>query len=149
MREPVVTLAACYALLPLLFGLCRHAPTPPGACDPPRTSLTRQACAYGPQAVEGPARLLFGGRLDPNRASPEALELVPGIGPRRAAAIVAAREARPFERLADLARVHGIGSRSVAGWRPWLSVDRGIAEAGSASPPFRGDERAEERRGDP
>ena len=145
MRDAVVRVAACWALLPLLFAVCRHLSVPAGACDPPQSALTRRACGLGPRAVEGPARLLFGGRLDPNRATPEALALVPGIGPRRAAAIVAAREEQPFEQIADLERVRGIGPRSVARWRAWLSVDQGIAEAGATSPPFT----ADQRRGEP
>lgn len=55
---------------------------------------------------EGVERLLWGGRLDPNRAPVEALRVLPGIGPGRAAAIVAAR---PFCAAADVRRVRGIG----------------------------------------
>jgi predicted flap endonuclease-1-like 5' DNA nuclease len=54
----------------------------------------------------GGARLLYGEKLDPNREPPEVLALLPGIGPARAAAIVAAR---PHCALADLDRVAGIG----------------------------------------
>lgn len=50
-----------------------------------------------------------------NRASAEDLELLPGIGPVRAAAIVAYRERHgPFGDPADLQRVHGIGPRTAA-----------------------------------
>ena len=54
----------------------------------------------------GAARLLWGLPLDLNRENARALEALPGIGPTRAQAIVAAR---PFCRPADLARVPGIG----------------------------------------
>lgn len=57
-------------------------------------------------AGEGVAWLLWGGRLDPNRAPAEALRALPGIGEARAEAIVAAR---PHCRLDDLLRVRGIG----------------------------------------
>ncbi len=75
----------------------------------------------GPPATVG--RLLFGEALDPNRASAEDLTVLPGIGPARAAAIVAAREARPFCEAADLMRAHGLGPKTVARLRSWLSFD--------------------------
>jgi predicted flap endonuclease-1-like 5' DNA nuclease len=67
-----------------------------------------------PAPLRGPARLLFGQRLDLNRADPAALQALPGIGPARAAAIARARGERPFERPRDLTRVPGIGPRTVA-----------------------------------
>jgi len=71
-----------------------------------------------PDEVKGPARLLFGLALDPNRADAAALEALPGIGPARAAAIVAARCERPFAGAWDLERVPGIGPRTRAGVEP-------------------------------
>ncbi|MBN2445276.1 MAG: helix-hairpin-helix domain-containing protein [Phycisphaerae bacterium] len=63
-------------------------------------------------------------RLDPNRATPSELALLPGIGPKRAAAIVAWRELaseRPaFREAADLDRIPGIGPITVARLRPYL-----------------------------
>jgi hypothetical protein len=73
-------------------------------------------CAAGSEEltpVRGPARLLFGLPLDPNRASPASLETLPGIGPSRAAAIAAERSTAPFCRFADLDRVPGIGPRTL------------------------------------
>ena len=66
--------------------------------------------------------LLFGGRLDLNRANSAALEALPAIGPRRAKAIVMEREKRLFSEVADLSRVRGIGRRTVEGIRPWVEV---------------------------
>ncbi len=54
----------------------------------------------------GPARLLYGAALDANREPAEVLALLPGIGPARGEAIVAAR---PLCSLADLDRVPGVG----------------------------------------
>ena len=91
---------------------------------------TRLACGGGARRgapVRGPARLLVGLPIELNRASAATLEVLPGIGPRRAAAIVAERCRRPFERLADLQRVHGIGPRTA--WRL-----RGWAAPGTAAP---------------
>jgi competence protein ComEA len=71
-------------------------------------------CAGG-APLRGPARVLFGLALDPNRADAATLETLPGIGPVRARAVVAARAERPFERLEDLRRVPGIGPVTLAG----------------------------------
>ena len=72
--------------------------------------------------LRGPARLLFGLRLDPNRADRASLEALPGIGPVRAAAIETERCRRPFASLAELERVPGIGPLSLARLEPWLAL---------------------------
>jgi hypothetical protein len=54
----------------------------------------------------GAARLLYGERLDPNREPAVVLALLPGLGPKRAEALV---EARPLCSLADVDRVDGLG----------------------------------------
>jgi hypothetical protein len=66
----------------------------------------------------GPARLLFGQRLDPNREPAEVLALLPGLGPARAAALVAAR---PLCSLADVDRVQGIGPVTLRRLAPRLA----------------------------
>jgi endonuclease III len=67
-----------------------------------------------PEWLRGPARLLFDQPLDLNRADALALESLPGIGPRRAEAIVRERCERAFGGLSELVRVPGIGPRTVA-----------------------------------
>lgn len=53
-----------------------------------------------------------------NRAPARRLVLLPGIGPVRAAAIVADRRQRgPYPAIENLARVHGIGPATVHGLR--------------------------------
>jgi hypothetical protein len=79
-----------------------------GHCETPFEAL---------RPVRGPARLLFGCRVDVNRADPRTLEALPRIGPVRARAIVAERTRHPFRSLDDLERVHGIGPATVAGLR--------------------------------
>jgi len=85
---------------------------------------TEVACdvAQGGAELRGPARLLFGQRLDLNRASSLALESLPSIGPLRADAIVRARSERRFDSLADLARVPGIGRKTCEGLDGWVTV---------------------------
>jgi hypothetical protein len=121
---------AAFALAAVLFV---HAlPWPPAAvpgCPEPReresrAGLTRQVrCDGEGPPLRGPARLLFGQRLDPNRASAASLQVLPGIGPARASAIVEARRLRPFASVADLRRVRGIGPVTLARIAPWLAVE--------------------------
>jgi competence protein ComEA len=66
---------------------------------------------------------LFGQTLDLNVADVAALEVLPRIGPRRAAAIVATRKQERFASIDDLARVPGIGPRIIAGFAGWASVE--------------------------
>jgi competence protein ComEA len=55
-------------------------------------------------------------------ASAEELERLPGIGEKKAAAIVEHRRGHPLRRLEDLTRVKGIGRKTVARLRPYLSL---------------------------
>jgi len=61
--------------------------------------------------------------IDINTATLEQLDSLPGIGPSKAAAIIAARERRPFRRLADLLRVPGIGRSTLTRLAPFLRFD--------------------------
>jgi competence protein ComEA len=64
------------------------------------------------------------GLLDPDRATAADWERLPGIGPSLAARIVADRAARgPFGGAEGLARVRGIGPKTVARLRPYLRRD--------------------------
>ncbi|MBK8915445.1 MAG: helix-hairpin-helix domain-containing protein [Phycisphaerales bacterium] len=72
--------------------------------------------SFGPMAMRDQPRIVSREaatlRINPNAATAAELQLLPGIGPARAAAIVAHREtAAPpaFSTLSDLDDVHGIG----------------------------------------
>jgi tRNA threonylcarbamoyladenosine biosynthesis protein TsaE len=83
-----------------------------------------------PVELEGVARLLSGQRIDVNRASESLLETLPGIGRKRAEAIVRSRRERPFVSVAELERVDGIGPKIRAHLERFLEVDPlGIGEA--------------------
>lgn len=84
-----------------------------------RTVAVRCDGASGPE-ITGPARLLFGQRLDPNTADAASLAVLPGIGADRAEAIVRARTEGSFTRAEDLARVPGIGPATLERLRPLL-----------------------------
>ena len=60
-------------------------------------------------------------QLDVNTATAEELCRLPGIGPKKAAAIV---KRRPYRRLSQLLEVRGIGKRTLARLKPYLKVER-------------------------
>ncbi len=62
-----------------------------------------------------------------NTASSAVLQGLPGVGPSRAAAIIAQRERRPFRRIEEIMRVKGIGRATFRELRSRLTV----AAAGS------------------
>jgi len=63
--------------------------------------------------------------VDVNAASAPDLEKVPGIGPALAKRIVEFREKNgPFQSLDDLLKVQGIGEKSLAKFREYLSASR-------------------------
>jgi len=84
------------------------------ACPPlaagDRVRQSGGTCLREPGGMSAGARLIVGEKLDLNRASAQDLELLDGIGPHLAAAIVAARAQRGrFSSLAELDQVPGIG----------------------------------------
>lgn len=61
--------------------------------------------------------------LDLNSAGVEQLRLVPGIGPKTAAAIVNFRvKSGPFRRVEDLLAIKGISKRKLEELRPYVAV---------------------------
>jgi len=74
------------------------------------------------------------GVVDLNRAPPEVLEQLPGIGPALARRIV---EARPFTTPEDLVRVSGIGSVLLERLRPYFTVSppEAVGEGGEEKEP--------------
>ncbi len=62
------------------------------------------------------------GRIDLNTASQAELVTLPGVGPARAQAIIAEREARPFRVAGDLRRVPGIGEATFQRLAPLVAV---------------------------
>ncbi len=110
-------------LAPAAFGDCAaRGGAPAGFWPGARGAVCGEAGAHRLNREERAEILLFGERLDINRASPAALEALPAIGRHRAQAIVKEREKRPFDEVADLVRVRGIGRRTVEEIRPWIEV---------------------------
>ena len=79
-----------------------------------------------PPSAESAERPVAGKPLDINRATVSGLTAIPGIGKVTAARIVAWREQNgPFRRVEDLMKVKGIGEKSLARIRPYVTVSKG------------------------
>ena len=116
-------------LLMLVLGACRWAWSTlrrpaaiPGADVLP--TLLARASSDLTDATERERPLAGAERVDPNRATAQQLDRLPGIGPRTAAAIVREREAHgPFRGPDDLARVQGVGPATVQRLLPHLRIE--------------------------
>ncbi len=63
--------------------------------------------------------------LDPNLASQEDLETLPGIGPVLAQRIIAYRQTHgPYKKIADLRKVSGIGPKKLEKIKPYLAISK-------------------------
>ncbi len=86
-----------------------------GAAPADASASSSSSAASSSAASSSSSSASSGGGIDINSASASALEGLPGIGPAKAAAIVADREANgPFSSCNALTRVHGIGAATVA-----------------------------------
>ena len=117
---------AALLLASLLFALALPPPAPAGRLCRARRARARGratrdevGCARAGRILRGPARLLFGERLDPNPPTRDAR----GAAGHRACARRGDRRGRAALReLGELARVPGIGPRTLARIRPLLVV---------------------------
>lgn len=98
----------------------------------PQSPMAEAASTSGAVSTEAPSTGLSGqssagassnassdGLINVNTASRESLETLPGIGPVKAAAIIAER---PFNSVEELDRVKGIGPTTLANIRPLVKV---------------------------
>ena len=60
--------------------------------------------------------------VDVNTASADELCTLPGIGPKKALAIIALRQKKPFTRLTQLLQVKGIGPKTLEKLKPYLRL---------------------------
>jgi competence protein ComEA len=73
-------------------------------------------------------------RIDLNRASTVELMRLPGVGQKKAQAIVALRSRQPFKRPEDVVAVKGLGPAWFAKVKAYLVVGAPVSSAQSAAP---------------
>jgi competence protein ComEA len=71
-------------------------------------------------AKKPPAKLT--GVANLNQATPKQLDLLPGVGEKAAAKIVAYRDKTPFKRVEELVKVKGFGKKKFEKLKPYLAV---------------------------
>src|SRR5687768_10065801 len=80
------------------------------------------------------ARKQLQGVVNLNTATAAELQLLPGVGPAKAEQILAYRKQRPFRTIEELARIKGIGRKTVNKLRPHLTVSGPTTATVGAAP---------------
>jgi competence protein ComEA len=106
--------------LVLSLGLFTALPSPASAAAAP-TPPSAQSAAR-PTRARPPAAAGVVGMVNLNTATPQELQLLPGIGPAKARDIVALRASQPFKTVDDLLKVKGIGRKMLVKLRPHLGI---------------------------
>lgn len=94
------------------------------------THATPHATSHGASAHAAPSHATTPAPSSPTAdgvvniqtATAEQLQLLPGIGPSKAEAIITYRTAHPFQRVEDILRVRGIGRATFRRLRSMISV---------------------------
>lgn len=98
---------------------------PPGATEAETSSVAEPEAETAPPATNGGSATgkTDSTLLDPNTATSEELQTLPGIGPVLAARIIEYRETvGKFRTIDDLLAVKGIGEKTLAKIRPYLEI---------------------------
>ncbi len=111
---------------------CRN-PTESAAVEQHTAVVRCQASQARAGEIRGPARRLFGLPIELNCAGARTLETLKGIGSVRARRIIEERARRPFERVDDLLRVHGIGPKTLENLRPVVAANAPTRRRGPLS----------------
>ena len=101
----------------LVLGVCLGLGAAYGAKPGPRGGAT------SPAAAAASASSAAGGLVNLNTANEVELDLLPGVGPAKAQAVLAYRARYgPFKKVEDLVKVKGFGRKTVAKLRPMLTT---------------------------
>lgn len=90
---------------------------------PPGEAATAEPAPSAPAAAKkskSPEKLAPGQKVNLNTASPKELEKLPGIGPKKAQAIIAGR---PYKKLQDLMKVKGIKKGTFEKLKDYITVE--------------------------
>lgn len=99
-------------------------PSSAAPCPPPHATSEQTPSTSSSSAVPSGAAVLPDGRVVLNLATSVELTTLPGIGQKRAEAILALRDKlHGFRKLSDLLRVKGIGVKSLKKLEPKLVLD--------------------------
>lgn len=89
--------------------------------------LLAPAAIASPTAASDADASQSGQLVDLNRAGVDELCTLPGIGRKKAEAIIALRERRPFTRVTQLLQIKGIGHKTLLKLKPRVTVTMGTA----------------------
>ncbi len=87
----------------------------------PKAQMAPAAHPAGSSTAAPPAAS-SDGVVNLNEANADELERLPGIGPAKARAIVEHRHGHPFHRVDEITKVKGIGRKTFAKLRPYLTL---------------------------
>lgn len=111
---------------------------PPSPASPPSPPSTIGGLSATPLADTTPTPSARATAEDPvyvNHASAEQLRRLPGVGAKRAEAIVQLRQRMGrFQRVEDLLRVKGVGRATLRKWRPLVRLDAPPAPSAPQQP---------------
>lgn len=121
-------------LSPTLLARANAAPLASAAptSSAPQPQASRPAQARGAPADASDKAVAVERKIILNVATSEELQRLPGVGQKRAEAIIALRtRLKGFKRLTDLLRVKGIGPRSLKRMLPLLELNPPAGDAGA------------------
>jgi competence ComEA-like helix-hairpin-helix protein len=96
-----------------------------------RTQICCAETPRSPGTLDAAQAWILGGRMNLNTATSQQLALLPGIGPRRAHAILESRERQgAFRAVTDLERVPGLGPGLRRRLEPFCEVGTSVGSAG-------------------
>lgn len=94
-----------------------------GQCRPAKVAhKTRRKARHPARKHKRKRSYGLSGKLNLNTATSIELQLLPGIGPRRARRIIAWRARRQFKHIWQLRRVRGFGRKTLRRLSPYLTI---------------------------